>query len=230
MQKFKICTREVRAFQPTGTNESQNLSMAIARHIGKTETVTYEAKDLAHDEWPNYLAYNKLKTIPKFRDDVDEREQANNSEVEVAQPASVDGNASESSEQQGPCSPSSSQKRKLEPRGGFEGRKKAKMNQARQRYNEIALRNSSTIAASMKSRTDLMEEANALQAFSSKNCETEQDRTDRAEFLRLTRHAHLKRLPESLLKSNSNDLMSNLTAPPLSRTHFNQPQSSVRQD
>lgn len=63
-----------------GTNESQNMSMVIARHIGKTETVTYEAKDIENDEWPNHLAYNELKTIPKFRNDFDESEQANNSE------------------------------------------------------------------------------------------------------------------------------------------------------
>lgn len=214
VQKFKISTREVRAFQPTGTNENQNLSMAIARHIGKTETVTYETKDLSRDEWPNHLAYIELKMLPKFRDDIDESERSR-SVTEEAQPADVEENASESCENREPPSPSSARKRNQEVRGGFEGRKKAKMNQARKRYNEIALRNSSTIAASMKRRTELMEEANALQVFSPQNCESEQDRADRAEFLRLTRKAHLKRLRESLLELNANDAILNLTVPPL---------------
>lgn len=111
----------------------------------------------------------------------------------------------------------------MDPRGGFEDRKKAKMNQVRQRYNDIALRNSSTIAGSMKRRTELMEEENASQAFSSENCETEEDRLDRAEFLRLTRKDHLKRLRESLLESDSNNAMSNLTVPSLPHTNLNEP-------
>ena len=35
LQKFRAARRELRAFQPTGTNEDQNLSMTIARHLNK---------------------------------------------------------------------------------------------------------------------------------------------------------------------------------------------------
>lgn len=66
VQKFKISLRAIRAFQPTGTMEGQNLSMVIALHTVKKATITYEAKDLYHSTWNKHIAYEELKALPNY--------------------------------------------------------------------------------------------------------------------------------------------------------------------
>lgn len=66
----------------------------------------------------------------------------------------------------------------------------------------------------MKRRTELMEEANTLQAFTIGEGDTEEDKHDREKFMRLTRKAHLERLHESLLEQEK-VVQSCMTAPSL---------------
>lgn len=51
----------------------------------------------------------------------------------------------------------------------------------------------------MKHLTELIEEENWLQAFTIGDLDTEGDKRDREEFIRLTRKAHLERLRKLLL-------------------------------
>lgn len=83
-------------------------------------------------------------------------------------------------------------------RGRHIGRKKAKYVHNKNRQNEQALRNGAAIAASMQRWTDLLAEQNALATFSLDNCETDEDRKERSEFLRLFRRSHLKRIRDSM--------------------------------
>lgn len=212
VQKFRAARRELRLFNPTGTNEQQNLSMTIARHLNKMGCITYQAKNFPHEEWVHHLAFNVVKNLPKFRDDVDENSSTHNSSMseeatangmESPQSEETDGvvnnDLSESErdvENVSTQSPSPSKKReKVVPE--FSGRKKAKNEMVRNRQNEAAIRNAASIAASMKRRTELLEEQNALIAFSASECLTQQARDERDEFMNLTRRIHLKRLRES---------------------------------
>lgn len=81
-------------------------------------------------------------------------------------------------------------------RSGHPGRKKAKKDAVKERLHLIALENAQTIAQAMKRRVELIEQKNALQAFSIQECVTEEEKRDRAEFLRLTRAAHMRRIRE----------------------------------
>eukprot|EP00171_Calliarthron_tuberculosum_P001268 IDg1268t1 len=51
---------------PTGTTEEDNISMAIAIHIGKTSRMDYDYKRTDPMSWVNYLAYLVLKNEPKW--------------------------------------------------------------------------------------------------------------------------------------------------------------------
>lgn len=64
-------------------------------------------------------------------------------------------------------------------RGNVLGRNNAKVNQASNCFNEIALRTSSSIAASMKGGTELMEEQNSLHALTINEFNTEEEKCDR---------------------------------------------------
>lgn len=67
----------------------------------------------------------------------------------------------------------------------------------------------------MKRRTDLLEEQNGLQAFAASECDTEQDKQDRAEFLKLTRKAHLQRPRASISEDvYSHDQIQMTPSPP----------------
>lgn len=47
--------------------------MAIARHLGKIKSITFEAKDLPYKEWAYNLDYKKLQIIPKFNDRIEKQ-------------------------------------------------------------------------------------------------------------------------------------------------------------
>lgn len=68
IQKFQIVRRELWSFNPTGTNTDHNLSMAIARHLGKVKNITYEAKDFPQSEWMHHLAFKELRELPNLND------------------------------------------------------------------------------------------------------------------------------------------------------------------
>lgn len=208
VQKFRVARRELRAFRPTGTNEDQNLSMTIARHLNKAGCITYDAKNLPHEDWVHHLAFKVLKDLPKFRDDIDETSSPSTMPSEPATPNTETTNENATGDENDERNRSEGESARIPSRSpaikrkhesnGFVGRKKAKSEMVRNRQNEAAIRNAASIAASMKRRTDLLEEQNALIAFSASECITEEDEKDRDEFMKLTRRMHLKRLRESL--------------------------------
>lgn len=66
---------------------------------------------------------------------------------------------------------------------------------------KLAAQNASSIAESIEARTNLLDERNALLAFAKGECETAENQQYRAEFMRLTRKAHLERLRSRLIGS-----------------------------
>ena len=46
--------------------------MAIARHIIKVSSITYEAKNFPLEEWIHHLAYKELRELQKFNDEIKE--------------------------------------------------------------------------------------------------------------------------------------------------------------
>lgn len=52
-QEVKVARRELRAFTPMGATADQNLSITIARHLGKMKSITYEAKDSLTNDGQN---------------------------------------------------------------------------------------------------------------------------------------------------------------------------------
>lgn len=206
VSKFRIALRSVHMFQPTGTTEPQNLSMAIALHLKKRTTVSYDAKDYPHNQWVHHLAYHKLKYLPKYSyDSLTDASMISTeptTEHEAEQSSVAGENDNEESDDndyndQVVSSPNVGTKRKPDDISTV-GRKRAKADIAKRRHNEAAIRNAASIAACLKRKTEIMEEANALRVFSLDECVTEEDKECRREFMDLTRKAHLKRLRESI--------------------------------
>lgn len=71
-QKIRSVLGLIRACRPTGVTEEQILSMAIAKHLGMRETMSYDARDFPHEQWNNNNAYLILRCVPKFRDDMEQ--------------------------------------------------------------------------------------------------------------------------------------------------------------
>lgn len=67
VNKFNESLRLIQASHPTGVNEDNILSMAIALHLGKTNRMHYDFINYEHTSWPNYLAWKILRVAPKFR-------------------------------------------------------------------------------------------------------------------------------------------------------------------
>lgn len=205
LQKFRKSLRRVRLFQPTGVDENQKLSMAIAKHLGKRESITYDAKDYPHERWINHLAYKVLQKVPKFSDVDDCEGTPTSTDFENEPPeenlvAALTPTSTTTSSQENvitPAAPKTPTKRSFELSDTI-GRKRAKYDKLKERHNEIALRNSASIALAMKERNNLIAEQNAIQAFEPESCVSEEDKNDRIEFMRLIRKAHLKRTREAL--------------------------------
>ena len=97
-------------------------------------------------------------------------------------------------------------------RGGHYGRKRAKKELYNQKFDQITLHNARVMAESMRRRVELMEEKNAMHAFSVGQFNTEEEKRDRDEFFRLTRIDHLRRLRER--NSDETGTSSATTVPP----------------
>ena len=66
IQKFHKAIRIVDVCNPTGVSAEQQLSMAVAIHLGKTNKMDYEFKDFDKKKWKLYDAYLVLRKLPKF--------------------------------------------------------------------------------------------------------------------------------------------------------------------
>lgn len=69
-QKFRSALRFISTCKPTGVSIEQILSLSIAKHLGKRESMSYDAKNFPHDQWNNHLAYKTLCKHPKFNADL----------------------------------------------------------------------------------------------------------------------------------------------------------------
>lgn len=49
-------------------DSQKNLSMAIPLNLTDGDEISYEANNYPHDMWLNYLAYERLKWLPKYLD------------------------------------------------------------------------------------------------------------------------------------------------------------------
>jgi hypothetical protein len=67
VNKFNESLRLIQSSHPTGVNDDNIISMAIALHLGKTKRMDYNLKDYEHTQWPNYSAWKILSSAPKFR-------------------------------------------------------------------------------------------------------------------------------------------------------------------
>jgi hypothetical protein len=67
VNKFNEALRLIQASRPTGVNEDNILSMAIALHLGETKRMDCNFNSFDHSKWPNYTAWKILRTAPKFR-------------------------------------------------------------------------------------------------------------------------------------------------------------------
>ena len=242
VQKFRGALRFMRSCNPTGVTEEQIKSMAIAKHLGKRQNMSYEARDYPHDNWVHHLAFSVLKHHPKFKE-VDtndsirnnhsiESEQLNDSNnMSTIESDTLDIN-SEQNQQQKFLSDTQSdseilpirgdvqrdddnegKKRGSECRGGHIGRKRSKKDLKDQQLAEQGIKNAQRIAESMQQRTELIAERNALMAFSESECVNEEDKKDKDEFMRLMRKSHLARLRKRLCSTTTISSPSQITPP-----------------
>lgn len=68
VQKFSVSLRQVRACNPTGVNEEDIISMAIAIHVGRANKIYYQFKEYCKTNWLQYKACLILRHHPKFMD------------------------------------------------------------------------------------------------------------------------------------------------------------------
>jgi hypothetical protein len=68
VQKFNASLRTIRASKPTGCNDTEIISMAVAVHLKQASSRDYKHKNFNCEAWPNYHSWMTLKLNPKFRD------------------------------------------------------------------------------------------------------------------------------------------------------------------
>ena len=215
VQKFWRSVTTVRNSCPTGTNEEDNLSMAIAIHLGKTSKMDYEYKTTDPMSWVNYLAFLVLKEEPKWAGIADVARKSSKlligsfvapalsasdatmmvtSSTDLKTPVIDQSDAvvlSESSPN-GSVPPEISHSGRKKRRGsGNVGRNEAK----RTRREDIATRAVVDLARAMNEKNVVMEERNGILAFTSDVGEqTEEDKNTKAMYLRELRKIHLANL------------------------------------
>ena len=237
-QKFRSALRFIRMCEPSGVTEDNIFSMAVAKHLGKRSTMSYDARDYPYERCNNHLAFKVLRRVPKFQDQNDsEPIDSSNGDgrgTVTSVFASVDatGNAADNRGSNGgeaglienekdstdvspnAVTPSGSgtvtEGRAMS--GGHYSRKRAKKELYNQKFDQITLQNARVMAKSMRRRVELMEEKNAMHAFSVGQFNTEEEKRDRDEFFRLTRIDHLRRLRER--NSDETGTSSATTVPP----------------
>jgi hypothetical protein len=67
INKFNESLLLVQSSHPTGVNDDNIISMAIALYLGKTKRMDYNFKTFEHTNWVNFLAWKILRDCPKFR-------------------------------------------------------------------------------------------------------------------------------------------------------------------
>lgn len=219
LQKFRESLRFIHSCNPTGVTEDGIFSMAVAKHLGKRTTMSYDAKDYPHDLWKSHLAFKILKTHPKYSDDAvvsnivaEQATEGNDDSVTISETLEINdslntsGEHIETEERIVVASSTGTEISTLESeKEGSKrrplGKKSSLRLRANDRFREQSVRNGENIAASLQRRTELLEEKNAMTAYSIEECKTQEDLDDRDEYLRLIRKQSLKRIRDRTTSS-----------------------------
>lgn len=217
VQKFRSAIKRVQSCNPTGVTINEIISMSIAVHLGKRDSMSYEARGYPHTQWRNHLAYAVLKTQPKFCDESVSSSTLQLLSTQTAEPPSEIeetivgstgqssrhlevGNASNTGTQTsaekdvGDAANTSDMTKEHRP----QGRKASKFRRSVEQHRSKAVENSRQIALSLNRRNELSEERTALLAYRREECETQEDLEDRAEYLRLLRKERLRALRQRI--------------------------------
>lgn len=68
-QKFRSDFCFIRAKNSTAVTEDQIISMEIVKHLGKIDSMSYDALEFSHERWKKFRAYRILGSVPKFREE-----------------------------------------------------------------------------------------------------------------------------------------------------------------
>jgi len=190
--------------------------MALAIHTGKQKAMSYSAKDLEHSSWPFYLAFKVVGQHPKFArppsggDELLEftrshegGDSGNRERYEIEDSCkntltfndartNIPGKV-ESTDEKTPV-PAALRA----ARAGNIGRKATKHQRKLETVATQASINASSIAKSMRENIVLMEERNAMRAFTAEACMTDEGKKERAEYFPLMRRTYLRRARERI--------------------------------
>ncbi|KAG7373841.1 hypothetical protein IV203_012936 [Nitzschia inconspicua] len=65
-KKFNTSLRKVLCSNPTGCSEQEKINMAVAIHLGKSDSMSYRHKGFEPNDWPFYQAWLVLKSHRAF--------------------------------------------------------------------------------------------------------------------------------------------------------------------
>lgn len=162
VQKFSLSLSKVQACNPTGVGDDGIISMAVAIHTGQTTTMDYAYKgycgDMSNCNWISYKAYNVLKHHPKWSSQSTVIP-ATQSLADVDKDTQPETPETPSTECESPKATAKEPGKKSERfAGGSRGAKLA-------RQEEIRTQSVRSMAASMKRKSEIMEERNAIEVF-----------------------------------------------------------------
>lgn len=159
VQKFFVSLGKVRACNPTGVGDEEVLSMAVAVHLEHTNRMDYDYKNFDKDQWLYYRAWKVLRHHPKWScapSATSAITVTQETQPEISQLASSGGQSTEDSETRETVAPT-----KPTERFGL-GARGAKL----ARQEELRTQAVRVLAESAKRKSDVLEERNAIAAFS----------------------------------------------------------------
>lgn len=172
-QKFEVALRKVLACNPTGVNEDDILSMAVAVHMGKARTMDYEIKSYCNNNWLGYKACCVWSLYPKWSicaateceeespQAVDAESAPTSQDVTLPTPSSSISNL-------GGLKPGSAPESSVwrTPTDGTPGRLIGSRNAKLVRQEELRTQALRSMAESAMRNSDALEERNAIALFS----------------------------------------------------------------
>lgn len=165
VQKFGIALRKIRACNPTGVQDADIISMAVAVHMGKATTMDYETKDYCKENWLSYKAWKVWNTHPKWSMSQASDEASSTPHLKAAIPVTQGDHADTSDELEGNTRDEQGVRRaspsKSVERFGL-GTRNAKLI----RQEELRTQAVRSMAESAKRKSDALEERNAIAVFS----------------------------------------------------------------
>lgn len=196
VQKFAVALRKVHASNPTGVNEDNVLSMAVAIHLGKTTMMEYKYKDYLKDNWISFKAWNVLHCHPKWQ--VNSPSQESDGSVNRLNTSSCDIRSHESTENSAAPSSSHLPSHSRPDERYSTGNKAAKL----QRQEELRTQAVRSMADSAKRKSTALEERNAIAVFSLPGAS---QHPETALFFAALRRTHLAQALKKARLANAND-------------------------